>query len=50
MLRLLEEEQENENMREEKLMKATPEERKKLEKEFGLDRAKAQTKIQKLSE
>lgn len=50
MLKILEEEQEAENKREERFMHATLEEKKRLEREFGMERAKAQARIQKLSE
>lgn len=50
MLKLLEDEQELENQREAKFGRASAEEKRKLEKEFGLERARAQMRIQKLSE
>lgn len=50
MLKLLEDEQELENQREARFARASAEEKRKLEKEFGLERAKAQMRIQKLSE
>ncbi len=50
MLKILEDEQEAENKREEKFVRASLEEKKKLEREFGMERARAQTRIQKLSE
>jgi hypothetical protein len=50
MLKVLEEEQEAENKRDEQSSKLTIEERKKVEREFGMERARAQTRIQKLAE
>ena len=50
MLKLLEDEQKAENEREEKFTKASAEEKRKLQKDFGMERAKAQARIQKLSE
>lgn len=50
MLKILEDEQEAENKREQKFVRATLEEKKRLEREFGMERAKAQARIQKLSE
>lgn len=51
MLMVLEEEQANEANREETMKKvADPKEKKRLEKIFGLERAKAQARIQELSE
>ena len=51
MLMILEEEQANEANREETMRKITdPKEKKRLEKIFGMERAKAQTRIQELSE
>jgi hypothetical protein len=50
LLSILEEEQEKEMEREEKLKKATPEEQKKLENVFGIERAKASNRIVKMSE
>ena len=51
MLLVLEEEQVNEANREETMRKiADPKEKKRLEKIFGMERAKAQTRIQELSE
>lgn len=50
MLKLLEDEQTAQNEREERFKRANHEEKKRLEKEFGVERAKAQTRIQKLSE
>ena len=51
MLMILEEEQANEPNREETMRKITdPKEKKRLEKIFGMERAKAQTRIQELSE
>lgn len=50
MLRLLEEEQKQENQREDRYRKAGNEEKQKLDREYGAERAKAQTRIQKLSE
>ena len=51
MLKLLEEEQSRENEREEKLEQiADPHERKRVEKVFAMERAKAHARIQKLAE
>lgn len=50
MLQLLENEQKAENEREEKFKRALTQDKLKLQKEFGIERAKAQTRIQKLSE
>ena len=50
MLKLLQDEQRAENEREEKFFKVSNEEKRKLEKDFGMQRAKAQARIQKLSE
>lgn len=51
MLVILEEEQENEANREETMKKISdPKEKKRLEKIFGMERAKAQARIQELSE
>ncbi|MDR3582050.1 MAG: hypothetical protein P4L67_02120 [Candidatus Pacebacteria bacterium] len=50
LLGVLEFEQQKENEREELLKKATPEEQKRLEKMFGIERAKASEKIIRLSE
>lgn len=50
MLKLLEDEQELQNHRQAKFARATAEQKRKLEKQFGMERAKAQMRIQKLSE
>lgn len=50
MLRVLEEEQNFENEREKHFIASTMDEKKKLEKQYGMERAKAQARIQKLSE
>ena len=50
MLKLLEDEQELENKREERFARASQDEKRRLEKEFGMERAKAQMRIQKMSE
>lgn len=50
MLRILEDEQEAENKREEKFSQASLEDKKRLERDFGMERARAQARIQKLSE
>ena len=51
MLKLLEDEQLSENKREARFGRAVPEEKRKIEKEFGgMERARAQMRIQKLSE
>lgn len=51
MLKVLEEEQAAENGREDEMSKINdPQERKRLEKIFGMERAKAQARIQQLSE
>lgn len=51
MLVVLEEEQDNEANREEAMKKITdPKEKKRLEKIFGMERAKAQARIQEISE
>lgn len=50
MLRVLEEEQNFENEREKHFIASTMDEKKRLEKQYGMERAKAQTRIQKLSE
>ena len=50
MLKLLEDEQVAENEREDKYKRGNKEDRQRLEKEFGVERAKAQARIQKLSE
>ena len=51
MLVMLEEEQENEKQREEELRKVSdPQDRKRLEKILGMERAKAHSRIQQLVE
>lgn len=50
MLKVLEEEQNAENEREKHFIASTMDEKKKLEKQYGMERAKAQARIQKLSE
>lgn len=50
MLDVLEAEQKKEAEREQKLSSADDEERKRLEKSFGAERAKASNRIVKLSE
>ena len=51
MLIVLEEEQENEKKRELQLREiADPQDRKRLEKIFGMERAKAHARIQQLAE
>lgn len=51
MLLILEEEQANESKREEMISKIfDAKERKRLDKIFGMERAKAQSRIQELSE
>lgn len=51
MLKVLEEEQAAENGREDEMSKISDQqERKRLEKIFGMERAKAQARIQQLSE
>ncbi len=51
MLVLLEDEQENEKQREEELKKVTdPQDRRRLEKILGMERAKAHSRIQQLVE
>ncbi len=50
MLKLLEDEQSLQNQRQEKFGRASAEQKRKLQKQFGLERAKAQMRIQKLSE
>ena len=50
MLKLLENEQEAENERQKKFSEASNDEKRKLQREFGYERAKAQARIQKLSE
>lgn len=51
MLLLLEEEQENEKQREEELKRVTdPQDRKRLEKILGMERAKAHSRIQQMVE
>jgi hypothetical protein len=50
MVAILDEEQDNENKRDEELIQATTEEEKiRLERKFGIERAKAQKRIQDLS-
>ena len=50
MLKLLEDQQELENQREARFSRANADEKRKLEKDFGMERARAQMRIQKLSE
>ena len=51
MLIVLEEEQEHEREREQQLRSAfDPQDRKRMEKAFGADRARAHTRIQQLAE
>ena len=50
MLKLREDEQELENKREARFSRAAAEQKRKLEKDFGMERARAQMRIQKLSE